>query len=163
LDFLKKYLQHPERSELLSEGIPENVKNLLLVMQTGGVFHTPDGYTRLWVVTWEKIDSFIPTLRAELFRSVSVGQTKMAQQSEPPQEDTVRMQPPACSVPMEVPIQTSLDSPRQHPVEQPGSSPMPEITECGSAASPIPTPPTAISPVSSPGNFTIQIDDLDME
>ena len=70
LDFLDKYYHHSERSELLVEGIPESLKNLLLVMQTGGVFHTPDGYTRLWVITWEKIDSFLPTLRAELFRTV---------------------------------------------------------------------------------------------
>ncbi len=73
LDFLDKYMHHSDRSELLIEAIPESLKNLLLVMETAGIFHTPDGYTKLWAITWEKIDSFLPTLRAELIRSVPPG------------------------------------------------------------------------------------------
>ena len=73
LDFLDKYMHHSDRSELLIEAIPESLKNLLLVMETAGIFHTPERYTKLWAMTWEKIDSFLPTLRAELIRSVPPG------------------------------------------------------------------------------------------
>jgi hypothetical protein len=70
LSYLDKYMNHSDRSELLVEAIPESLKNLLLVMETAGIFHTPEGYTKLWAITWEKIDSFLPSLRADLIRSV---------------------------------------------------------------------------------------------
>ena len=73
LDFLDKYMNQTDKSELLQEAIPENLKNLLLVMETAGVFHTPEGYTKLWMQTWGKIDSFLPSLRADLIRSVPPG------------------------------------------------------------------------------------------
>lgn len=87
LSFMEKYLNCDQRSELLTEAIPESLKNLLLVMDTAGVFHTPDGYTKLWVVTWERIDSFLPQLRSEMFTvvhsatpSASMGQQQQQQQ-----------------------------------------------------------------------------------
>ncbi|CAG7832914.1 unnamed protein product [Allacma fusca] len=157
LEFLKNYLQHPERSELLSEGIPENVKNLLLVMQTGGVFHTPDGYTRLWVVTWEKIDSFIPTLRAELFRSVSVGQTRMIQQPETAQEEPQLHQ---TSVIYSSPVDSLVQSSSELPPVQP-SSPVKSVADSSSATLTASSPLNTVPPVSTVGNFTIQIDDIE--
>lgn len=73
LNYLDKYMNHADKSELLQEAIPENLKNLLLVMETAGVFHTSEGYTKLWMLTWDKIDSFLPSLRADLIRSVPPG------------------------------------------------------------------------------------------
>ena len=37
LDFCERYL-HTERSDLLAEAIPESLKNMLLVMDTAGLF-----------------------------------------------------------------------------------------------------------------------------
>jgi len=72
LNYMDGYMHCTDtKNELLGEAIPESLKNLLLVMETAGVFHTPDGYTRLWALTWEKIDSFLPQLRAEVLRTTA--------------------------------------------------------------------------------------------
>ncbi|XP_068227921.1 Golgi-specific brefeldin A-resistance guanine nucleotide exchange factor 1 [Palaemon carinicauda] len=68
LDFMDKYL-NTHRSDHLSDAIPEILKNMLLVMETTQVFHTADGFTRLWTITWDRIDAFLPDFRHQLFRS----------------------------------------------------------------------------------------------
>lgn len=53
------------------EAIPESLKNMLLVMDTAGIFHSADsrtGYSDLWEITWERIVCFLPHLREELFK-----------------------------------------------------------------------------------------------
>jgi len=58
------------------EAIPESLKNMLLVMDTAGIFHsaeTASGYTSLWDVTWERIDCFLPNLKNEVFKPPSPG------------------------------------------------------------------------------------------
>ncbi|ESO85819.1 hypothetical protein LOTGIDRAFT_130403 [Lottia gigantea] len=68
LDFMEKYM-HADRSDLLSEAIPESLKNMLLVMETASIFHTADGIeSQLWKLTWDKIDTFLPNLKEELFK-----------------------------------------------------------------------------------------------
>uniref|UniRef100_A0A8B9L5L8 Golgi-specific brefeldin A-resistance guanine nucleotide exchange factor 1 n=1 Tax=Astyanax mexicanus TaxID=7994 RepID=A0A8B9L5L8_ASTMX len=70
LDFMDKYM-HAGSSDLLLEAIPESLKNMLLVMDTAGIFHSADsrtGYSDLWEITWERIDCFLPRLREELFK-----------------------------------------------------------------------------------------------
>lgn len=52
-----------------SDAIPEILKNMLLVMETTQVFHTADGFTRLWTITWDRIDAFLPDFRHHIFRS----------------------------------------------------------------------------------------------
>ena len=42
---------------------------MLLVMETAGIFHTSEGYTQLWAITWHRIDTFLPALREEVFRN----------------------------------------------------------------------------------------------
>lgn len=42
LSYMQKYLNCDQKSELLTEAIPESLKNLLLVMDTAGCFHTPE-------------------------------------------------------------------------------------------------------------------------
>ena len=55
-------------TDLLADALPESLKNLLLVMDTSGLFFTEHGQvTPLWGVTWGKIDTFLPTLRDQLF------------------------------------------------------------------------------------------------
>uniref|UniRef100_A0AAY4ETH9 Golgi-specific brefeldin A-resistance guanine nucleotide exchange factor 1 n=1 Tax=Denticeps clupeoides TaxID=299321 RepID=A0AAY4ETH9_9TELE len=70
LDFMDKYM-HAGSSDLLLEAIPESLKNMLLVMDTAGIFLSADsrtGYSALWEITWERIDCFLPHLREELFK-----------------------------------------------------------------------------------------------
>ncbi|KAM6330103.1 Golgi-specific brefeldin A-resistance guanine nucleotide exchange factor 1 isoform 1-T1 [Podargus strigoides] len=74
LDFMDKYM-HAGSSDLLLEAIPESLKNMLLVMDTAGIFHSADsrtGYSDLWEITWERIDCFLPRLRDELFKQTVV-------------------------------------------------------------------------------------------
>uniref|UniRef100_A0A3P8YCH0 Golgi-specific brefeldin A-resistance guanine nucleotide exchange factor 1 n=1 Tax=Esox lucius TaxID=8010 RepID=A0A3P8YCH0_ESOLU len=76
LDFMDKYM-HAGSSDLLLEAIPESLKNMLLVMDTAGIFHNADsrtGYSDLWEITWERIDCFLPNLREELFKQTVIPQ-----------------------------------------------------------------------------------------
>lgn len=51
------------------EAIPESLKNMLLVMDTAGIFQTGDGVeSKLWKLTWDRIDTFLPNLKNELFK-----------------------------------------------------------------------------------------------
>ncbi|KAM9011168.1 Golgi-specific brefeldin A-resistance guanine nucleotide exchange factor 1 isoform 7-T9 [Ara ararauna] len=93
LDFMDKYM-HAGSSDLLLEAIPESLKNMLLVMDTAGIFHSADsrtGYSDLWEITWERIDCFLPRLRDELFKQTVI-------------------QDPVPSIPMEQQHQKSLVS-----------------------------------------------------
>ncbi|XP_032137324.1 Golgi-specific brefeldin A-resistance guanine nucleotide exchange factor 1 isoform X5 [Sapajus apella] len=75
LDFMDKYM-HAGSSDLLSEAIPESLKNMLLVMDTAEIFHSADarggGHSALWEITWERIDCFLPHLRDELFKQTVI-------------------------------------------------------------------------------------------
>jgi len=84
LDFMDKFM-HASGSELLMEAIPESLKNMLLVMETAGVFDPPSDTTdqdlstmsaeqqqqlnqqglQLWDLTWHRIELFLPNLREE--------------------------------------------------------------------------------------------------
>ncbi|NXJ77377.1 GBF1 factor, partial [Trogon melanurus] len=98
LDFMDKYM-HAGSSDLLLEAIPESLKNMLLVMDTAGIFHSADsrtGYSDLWEITWERIDCFLPRLRDELFKQTviqdPVPSMPMEQQH---QKSTVSALPPS--------------------------------------------------------------------
>jgi brefeldin A-resistance guanine nucleotide exchange factor 1 len=68
LDFMDKYM-HVDKSDLLYEAIPESLKNMLLVMDSAQVFSSSDGYSQLWTITWDRINTFLPKLKEELFKS----------------------------------------------------------------------------------------------
>nr|KAG5707576.1 hypothetical protein BaRGS_001124 [Batillaria attramentaria] len=68
LDFMEKYMK-ADSSDLLSEAIPENLKNMLLVMETASIFRTDiQAESQLWRLTWDKIDTFLPHLKEEIFK-----------------------------------------------------------------------------------------------
>ncbi len=51
------------------EAVPENVKNILLVMSDSGYFVPPSknpDHEMLWVETWKRLDRFLPDLRSNL-------------------------------------------------------------------------------------------------
>lgn len=63
------------------EAIPESLKNMLLVMDTAGIFHSADsrtGFSDLWEITWERIICFLPNLREELFKQTVIAGTGQA-------------------------------------------------------------------------------------
>lgn len=60
------------------EAIPESLKNMLLVMDTAGIFHSADsrtGFSDLWEITWERIVCFLPHLKEELFKQTIIAGT----------------------------------------------------------------------------------------
>ncbi|XP_028843973.1 Golgi-specific brefeldin A-resistance guanine nucleotide exchange factor 1 isoform X3 [Denticeps clupeoides] len=137
LDFMDKYM-HAGSSDLLLEAIPESLKNMLLVMDTAGIFLSADsrtGYSALWEITWERIDCFLPHLREELF--------KQAVMPEPVPPVTVETPlPPAPSPPPPVAPEPKTPSRPAYPQEPAApsangtdrSSPVPPSTP------PMPTP-----------------------
>jgi brefeldin A-resistance guanine nucleotide exchange factor 1 len=51
------------------EAVPENLKNVLLIMSTNGYLVPPSRNKEreeLWNETWKRIDRFLPDLRADL-------------------------------------------------------------------------------------------------
>ncbi|XP_071986040.1 Golgi-specific brefeldin A-resistance guanine nucleotide exchange factor 1 isoform X3 [Engystomops pustulosus] len=91
LDFMDKYM-HAGSSDLLMEAIPESLKNMLLVMDTAGIFHSADsrtGYSDLWEITWERIDCFLPHLREELFKQTVIQDPPHVATTEPVPQKTL--------------------------------------------------------------------------
>ncbi|KAI2657621.1 Golgi-specific brefeldin A-resistance guanine nucleotide exchange factor 1 [Labeo rohita] len=89
------------------EAIPESLKNMLLVMDTAGIFHSADsrtGYSDLWEITWERIDCFLPRLKEELFKQAVIPE-------------------PVCNVPVEPVPPPTVVTPASPPV--PAPSPVP--------------------------------------
>lgn len=72
-----KLLTYMERfknaGQELAEAVPESLKNMLLVMSTHGIL-TPDSGKAmphsLWVLTWNRIEGFLPGMCAEVFPNV---------------------------------------------------------------------------------------------
>ena len=77
LDFLAQFIT-TAKTDLLADALPESLKNMLLVMDTSGsglFFSEETGEsTSLWVVTWEKIDTFLPNLKQEIFKEIEARQ-----------------------------------------------------------------------------------------
>ncbi|KAI8601707.1 hypothetical protein EDD21DRAFT_373786 [Dissophora ornata] len=68
LDYMDAFMQTAQ-SDQLYEAVPESLKNCLLVMSTSEAFSeasasSPDS---LWNVTWNRINKFLPNLKAEIF------------------------------------------------------------------------------------------------
>ncbi|XP_030298406.1 Golgi-specific brefeldin A-resistance guanine nucleotide exchange factor 1 isoform X1 [Sparus aurata] len=97
LDFMDKYM-HAGSSDLLLEAIPESLKNMLLVMDTAGIFHNADsrtGFSDLWEITWERIVCFLPHLREELFKQTVIPDLAPSPPVEPVQQTHPASRPPS--------------------------------------------------------------------
>uniref|UniRef100_A0A3Q1C406 Golgi-specific brefeldin A-resistance guanine nucleotide exchange factor 1 n=1 Tax=Amphiprion ocellaris TaxID=80972 RepID=A0A3Q1C406_AMPOC len=161
LDFMDKYM-HAGSSDLLLEAIPESLKNMLLVMDTAGIFHSADsktGYSDLWEITWERIVCFLPNLREELFKQTVIQDPVPAEPVQPilpagrppsPQVSLPPAQPPS---PVPVPAEAQTSSRPASPHElQPTIPPMP-VPLTGSptqAPSPLSQSPLILQPLASP-------------
>lgn len=61
---------------LQAEAIPESLKNMLLVMDTAGIFQTSHGAeSKLWKLSWDRIDTFLPNLRNDVFKPTVRGKS----------------------------------------------------------------------------------------
>ncbi|KAK3554184.1 hypothetical protein QTP70_020078 [Hemibagrus guttatus] len=113
LDFMDKYM-HAGSSDLLLEAIPESLKNMLLVMDTAGIFHSADsrtGYSDLWEITWERIDCFLPHLREELFKQAVMPEPVPNVPVEPAPA-SLPMSPPSPPVPSTAAVPTAPTEPK---------------------------------------------------
>ncbi|KAF9987686.1 GDP/GTP exchange factor for ARF [Modicella reniformis] len=68
LDYMDAFMQTAQ-SEQLYEAVPESLKNCLLVMSTSETFSeaTASRSDSLWNDTWDRINRFLPNLKAEIF------------------------------------------------------------------------------------------------
>ncbi|KAF4090294.1 hypothetical protein AMELA_G00050380 [Ameiurus melas] len=113
LDFMDKYM-YAGSSDLLLEAIPESLKNMLLVMDTAGIFHCADsrtGYSDLWEITWERIDCFLPHLREELFKQAVMPEPVPNVPAEPA-PTSVPNSPSSLPVPSSAPVPTAPTEPK---------------------------------------------------
>ncbi|XP_020564943.1 Golgi-specific brefeldin A-resistance guanine nucleotide exchange factor 1 isoform X3 [Oryzias latipes] len=158
LDFMDKYM-HAGSSDLLLEAIPESLKNMLLVMDTAGIFHSTEsrtGYSDLWEITWERIVCFLPNLREELFKQTVIQDpvpAPPADPSTPPTQRPSSPQGPQTQQPSPVPAgraetPSSLESPqRPKPPSTNGSDQSPPTPPAIPATPPpLTTPPVPATP-----------------
>lgn len=152
LDFMDKYM-HAGSSDLLLEAIPESLKNMLLVMDTAGIFHSADsrtGYSDLWEITWERIVCFLPNLKEELFKQTVISDPGPGPASEPaalrpPSPQTPPAPHPPSPPPVQVQIQVQVTPPQSQSPSRPASpqdntsSTAPEVTSSQPASAPPPS------------------------
>jgi brefeldin A-resistance guanine nucleotide exchange factor 1 len=75
--------------------VPENLKNVLLIMSTNGYLVSPSqnpAREELWNETWKRIDRFLPNLRADLALDEPEPQPEPVKAEEPPNSASL---PPA--------------------------------------------------------------------
>lgn len=137
LDFMDKYM-HAGSSDLLSEAVPESLKNMLLVMDTAEIFHSADARggspSALWEITWERIDCFLPHLRDELFKQ------------------TVIQDPTPTEPHSQKPLASTHLTPAAGDPRMPGHPPPPEIPSEVGACDPEKPESTRAASSSSPGS-----------
>lgn len=111
LDYMDKYMKS-DKSDLLHDVIPESLKNMLLVMETTGLFNENQDsklFSSLCSITKDRIESFLPGLWEDLFRvntknssaltsALSESNLGNVSPSPPPQEDAVECQKAAVVV-----------------------------------------------------------------
>ncbi|KAL7890062.1 hypothetical protein AOLI_G00023200 [Acnodon oligacanthus] len=152
LDFMDKYM-HAGSSDLLLEAIPESLKNMLLVMDTAGIFHSADsrtGYSDLWEITWERIDCFLPHLREELFKQAVIPEPVPSVSVEPA-PSPAPISPASSPVPAPAPVLAATTEPKT-PSRPASPQDMPTPSANGTdRSSPVPpsTPPATTSVKSS--------------
>ncbi|XP_076020136.1 Golgi-specific brefeldin A-resistance guanine nucleotide exchange factor 1 isoform X2 [Genypterus blacodes] len=163
LDFMDKYM-HAGSSDLLLEAIPESLKNMLLVMDTAGIFHSADsrtGYSDLWEITWERIVCFLPHLREELFKQTVIPDPGPSPPAEPVQPTAPSGQPPSppasappAQAPSPVPVPVPVVPAEPQTPSRPASpqEPQPASVNGSDRSSPVPpsTPPMPVPLTTSP-------------
>ncbi|KAM3843001.1 Golgi-specific brefeldin A-resistance guanine nucleotide exchange factor 1-like, partial [Diretmus argenteus] len=155
LDFMDKYL-HAGSSDLLLEAIPESLKNMLLVMDTAGIFHSADsktGYSDLWEITWERIICFLPRLREELFKQTVMPDPVPSAPAEPAQPASPGGNPPspqATPPPAHAPSPVAVAPTEPKTPSRPASPQEPPQPSANGTDRSSPVPPSTPPPVKTP-------------
>nr|XP_018903871.1 PREDICTED: Golgi-specific brefeldin A-resistance guanine nucleotide exchange factor 1 [Bemisia tabaci] len=149
LDLMGKYMV-VHNSDLLSEAIPESLKNMLLVMDSAKVFSQGEQRTALWDITWNRINAFLPNLKEELFKSPE------APPPPPPPVNPTSFQHPSPAppqVPMSLPLQLpeTIQSPQV--LLSPQTSHIPQTVQM---PQPLQVPPNLFTPQMFPTSQTPQ-------
>ena len=167
LDFMEKFIK-AATSDLLADAVPESLKNMLLVMETAGIFTSapavaPDSKTTpILDLTWEKLDTFLPNLMPDLFGTRpkdGATQSKIEAPASPMKGSDPSVQPvaPKASSTPASPLKT-VAVPCGHPVEPtvPVVSEAPAVTSVPSAPMAIvaPTVPQETVVTSAPTSTT---------
>lgn len=77
LDYMDKYIKSDKSDNLLHDVIPESLKNMLLVMETTGLFNSQ--FSQLSIITKDRIESFLPGLWEETFKINNKNEVKQQQ------------------------------------------------------------------------------------
>ncbi|KAJ3610286.1 hypothetical protein NHX12_022379 [Muraenolepis orangiensis] len=156
LDFMDKYM-HAGSSDLLLEAIPESLKNMLLVMDTAGIFHCADsrtGYSDLWEITWEH-----PGLPVEPAQPAGPGGQPASPQPGPHNPSSVPGSPTQPKTPTRPSSPEGPPSPSANGTEQRRSSPGPapltpplgiQVSPASRGPSPTHQSPLILQPLASP-------------
>lgn len=83
LEYMDRYM-NADKSDLLAEAIPESLKNMLLVMESAGVFQNSP---TLWGSTWERINRFLPGMKEELFKEKEAKEGRDSSNAAPQQAE----------------------------------------------------------------------------
>uniref|UniRef100_A0A8C1JH51 Golgi-specific brefeldin A-resistance guanine nucleotide exchange factor 1 n=1 Tax=Cyprinus carpio TaxID=7962 RepID=A0A8C1JH51_CYPCA len=153
LDFMDKYM-HAGSSDLLLEAIPESLKNMLLVMDTAGIFHSADsrtGYSDLWEITWERIDCFLPRLKEELFKQAVIPGTEHSIATFSLSGQKRPVPPPVPAPSPEPAAEPNIPSRPVSPQDIPPESPLPPLGQSPLILQPLASPlQVGIPPMSLP-------------
>jgi len=141
-------------TDILADALPESLKNMLLVMDTSGrgLFFTESGHpTPLWGVTWGKIDTFLPGLRAELFPDWEKRADKILQVEEAARQAAANVKAEA-----EVTMETVNAAVNPEPVVEVGDGEV-EKPEVGAGEPGTPVPPVLYSQATDSNNPQSQL------
>ncbi len=135
LDFMEKFIE-AATSDLLADAVPESLKNMLLVMDTAGLFFTEAGTgTVLHAVTERKLQPFLPNLMSEVFRH---------RQEEPPPPMPPPPQPPQSAEPVEDAAKVGHDPAAAAAAAAASLQPAPSNEPSSPAADPPPVMPSSV-------------------
>ena len=116
-------------SDLLADAVPESLKNMLLVMDTAGIFQENENSSSpLWDLTKEKLNAFLPHLISDLFGDRQIAVTKVEEKRNEPvvAEDQKKSEEKVIEKPIEqkqpAPVQDeqkAIQEEKPQPVEEP--------------------------------------------
>jgi hypothetical protein len=112
LDYMDKYMKS-DKSDLLHDVIPESLKNMLLVMETTGLFNQNNSnvkFSQLCVITKDRIESFLPGLWEDLFRVNAKNLQQQQQKQQQQQQSEVKVEETVNSV---VEVNTTTQAPTE--------------------------------------------------
>ncbi len=155
LDLMRRFIAAAS-SDLLADAVPELLKNMLLVMDTAGLFFVENGgagrvrKTELCTLTEERLKPFLPELMGELFgrREVEAEGQQQQQQMQQTQQQPQPKQP-GSSGETSVPEAPAPDKDATTATASAAAPPPLPVTEAHvppSASSDAPPPPSPLDP-----------------